>query len=278
MKWYLMVLNRYFDFNGRSSRTEYWMFVLINFFFTFLLFLLDYVIITSNNGLEFPPFSTFYSLIMFIPSISVGVRRLHDVGKSGWMMFLPLIPLIGSIWILILFIKESDQGSNKYGENPKTLFQENKKLDIKKDEFEDDSKSENRKQTYTSSENYKSKKTTINPLIKTILISFFSILIILVFIVYLLMNGSEKKDTVEKINEIEKILENRKKDPGEYPDELKEITVNRPMRISLIKDYWGNEFHYEKTNNGENYILISKGKDGILGTSDDLNKNDYNSK
>ena len=56
---------------------------------------------------------------MIIPSIAVGVRRLHDIGKSGWMMLVVFIPFVGAIWLLILFVMDSKPGANEYGPNPK---------------------------------------------------------------------------------------------------------------------------------------------------------------
>ena len=60
-----------------------------------------------------------YVLAVFIPSLAVAVRRLHDVGKSGWFYLISLIPLIGGIWLLILFVTEGDKGPNQYGPDPK---------------------------------------------------------------------------------------------------------------------------------------------------------------
>ena len=60
-----------------------------------------------------------YVLAVFIPGLAVTVRRLHDIGKSGWMFLIVLIPIIGPIWLLVLFCTDSQQGSNKWGENPK---------------------------------------------------------------------------------------------------------------------------------------------------------------
>ncbi|MBT3559904.1 MAG: DUF805 domain-containing protein [Flavobacteriaceae bacterium] len=59
------------------------------------------------------------ALVHFIPSLAVLVRRLHDVGKSGWFYFIVLIPLVGAIWLLVLFCTDGDQGENKWGPNPK---------------------------------------------------------------------------------------------------------------------------------------------------------------
>jgi uncharacterized membrane protein YhaH (DUF805 family) len=65
--------------------------------------------------------SALYGLVVLLPSLAVSVRRLHDTGKSGWMILINLIPLIGIIWILILMIKDSDPGDNEYGPNPKNI-------------------------------------------------------------------------------------------------------------------------------------------------------------
>jgi uncharacterized membrane protein YhaH (DUF805 family) len=56
---------------------------------------------------------------MFVPGLAVLVRRLHDVGKSGWMYFIALIPIIGAIWLLVLLFTDSQQGDNNWGANPK---------------------------------------------------------------------------------------------------------------------------------------------------------------
>jgi uncharacterized membrane protein YhaH (DUF805 family) len=60
-----------------------------------------------------------YSLAVLLPTLGVLVRRLHDVGKSGWYILIVLIPLIGIIWLLILLFSNSQQGENKWGPNPK---------------------------------------------------------------------------------------------------------------------------------------------------------------
>ena len=62
-----------------------------------------------------------YSLVVFIPGLAVAVRRLHDVGKSGWFFLIVLIPLVGAIWLLVLFFTDSQPGMNKYGPNPKGI-------------------------------------------------------------------------------------------------------------------------------------------------------------
>lgn len=113
MNWYLKVLQQYADFNGRARRTEFWMFVLFNLIFSIIANVLDYMFGTVYI------FSSIYALAMFIPGLAVSVRRLHDVGKSGWMILVSLIPVIGFIWLLVLFVTEGTPGENQYGPNPK---------------------------------------------------------------------------------------------------------------------------------------------------------------
>lgn len=76
--------------------------------------------------------------------------------------------------------------------------------------------------------------------------------------------------TSEKITKIELLLEKRKSTLGEYPIELKAITKNNPLKKRSILDYWNNKFHYKVIDKDSSYILISKGKDGILNTEDDI--------
>ncbi|TGV01785.1 DUF805 domain-containing protein [Flavivirga rizhaonensis] len=113
MNWYLKVLKQYADFSGRARRKEYWMFSLFNLIIT-------YGIIFISIGLEMPSLSilsSIYSLAVLIPSIAVGVRRMHDAGKSGWFLLIP-------IYNLILACTDSEAGSNKWGANPKSDAEE----------------------------------------------------------------------------------------------------------------------------------------------------------
>ncbi len=117
MKWYLKVLGQYADFNGRARRMEYWMFVLFNLIFSVAAMMLDQAVASNSGDVGF--FYVIYALAVFIPNLAVGVRRLHDVGKSGWMLLVSLIPLIGAIWLFVLFVTDSEPGANEYGANPK---------------------------------------------------------------------------------------------------------------------------------------------------------------
>ena len=119
MNWYLKALNQYAVFNGRARRKEYWMFVLFNFIFALSTIVLDNLFGTAIRGLGYGPVYILYVLAVFIPGLAVSVRRLHDVGKSGWMILISLIPLLGSIWLLVLLATDSDPGENEYGPSPK---------------------------------------------------------------------------------------------------------------------------------------------------------------
>lgn len=119
MEWYLKVLREYANFEGRSRRKEYWMFILYNILISFLATVLDAIIGSKMGGFGF--FAGLYALAILIPTIAVSVRRLHDIGKSGWMMIAVLIPIVGGIWLLILFIQEGTPGQNEYGVNPKEM-------------------------------------------------------------------------------------------------------------------------------------------------------------
>lgn len=111
-EWYLKVLSQYTDFSGRARRKEYWMFVLANFIITLLLGVIDYFI-------GYKIFEGLYSIAILIPSLAVCVRRLHDIGKSGLWMLICFIPVIGEIWLIVLFCQDSQYGKNQWGENPK---------------------------------------------------------------------------------------------------------------------------------------------------------------
>ncbi|MFM7195361.1 MAG: DUF805 domain-containing protein [Bacteroidota bacterium] len=119
MNWYLKVLNNYAVFTGRARRSEFWMFLLFNLIFAVVATILDNILGTTIDPLPYGLIYLLYVLAVFIPGLAVTVRRLHDVGKSGWMYFIVLIPLVGAIWLLVLLATDSNPGENKYGANPK---------------------------------------------------------------------------------------------------------------------------------------------------------------
>lgn len=114
MKWYLQPLKKYAVFKGRARRKEYWGFALFNFITAFVLSFIE-VMAGSDQGL----LPTLYVWAILLPSLAVGVRRLHDTGRSGWWLFLNFVPLIGSIVIFIFLLQDSEPGENQYGPNPK---------------------------------------------------------------------------------------------------------------------------------------------------------------
>lgn len=121
MKWYLLALSKYAVFTGRSRRTEFWFFALFNFIFAIAAMVLDMILGITFGGIGYGPIYVIYVLAMLIPGIAVAVRRLHDVGKSGFMLFIAIIPIIGAIWLLVLYVTDSMPGDNEYGPNPKDV-------------------------------------------------------------------------------------------------------------------------------------------------------------
>ncbi len=120
MKWYLKVVKEnYANFQGRARRQEYWMFLLFNIIFLIVAMVLDNVFGLAFEGIGYGPLYVVYSLAVLVPGLAVAVRRLHDIGKSGWMILVGLIPLIGFIWLLVLYVTEGEKGDNQYGPDPK---------------------------------------------------------------------------------------------------------------------------------------------------------------
>lgn len=119
MNWYLKVLRNYANFNGRARRKEYWMFFLFNTIFAIMAMILDNVFGIAINGVGYGGLYILYGLFALVPGLAVLVRRLHDVGKSGWMMLIAFIPIIGGIWLIVLMCMDGEAGSNQYGPNPK---------------------------------------------------------------------------------------------------------------------------------------------------------------
>ncbi len=119
MSWWLAAMKKYVDFSGRARRKEYWMFVLFNLIFMILALILDAILGSANENLGYGLFYTLFSLGILLPTWSVTVRRLHDVGKSGWWIFISIIPLIGGLWLFILTITDGQPEAHQYGLNPK---------------------------------------------------------------------------------------------------------------------------------------------------------------
>ncbi len=106
-EWYLVPWQKFVDFEGRARRKEFWTFVLVNIVIS--------VIISSIST----TLGSLFSLAIFIPSLAVSVRRLHDIGKTGWWLLIGFIPLVGLIVLIYFYVQEGQSGSNEYGTNPK---------------------------------------------------------------------------------------------------------------------------------------------------------------
>ncbi|MFC1503191.1 DUF805 domain-containing protein [Pseudomonadota bacterium] len=119
MNWYLHVLKNYAVFRGRARRQEYWYFFLFNILISIAFSFVDTLLATPGTEQGAGVLGTIYSLAVLIPSIAVGVRRLHDTGRTGWWMLIGLIPLIGALVLIYFFVLDSQPGSNEYGVNPK---------------------------------------------------------------------------------------------------------------------------------------------------------------
>jgi uncharacterized membrane protein YhaH (DUF805 family) len=127
MNWYLKVLKQYADFSGRARRKEYWLFCLFNVvFFIAAIILGNGNLLSTTSGAEqsmgghyWLLYCSLYILAVLIPSLAVAVRRLHDIGKSGWNYLISLVPFAGVIVLLVWFCTDSQSGENKWGANPK---------------------------------------------------------------------------------------------------------------------------------------------------------------
>ncbi|MFC1916235.1 DUF805 domain-containing protein [Chloroflexota bacterium] len=117
MSWYLQVLKKYAAFCGRARRKEYWYFFLFNAIIGIALGWIGNLLWTNNV------LSGLYSLFVFLPSLGVSIRRLHDTGSSGWWLLIGLIPLIGTIILLVYMVSDSQEGTNQYGPSPKLVEQ-----------------------------------------------------------------------------------------------------------------------------------------------------------
>ena len=104
VKYFILAFKKFADFNGRANKREFWWYFLAS------------IIVSIVLGLISPNLSNLYALISLIPGLAIGARRLHDIGKGGWMQLVLLIPVIGIIWLIVLWAQDGDPKKNKYGE------------------------------------------------------------------------------------------------------------------------------------------------------------------
>ena len=112
---------KYITFSGRATRPEYWYFILFLFVGGIVAGLADAMIfgVEEDSG---ELLSILFSLATFLPSLAVGVRRLHDIGRSGWWLLIGLVPLIGAIVLIVWFATKSQDGANDHGPDPHGLW------------------------------------------------------------------------------------------------------------------------------------------------------------
>ncbi len=126
MNWYVEVLKKYAQFDGRARRKEYWFFALINILISMVLGFMGGIVLGLSGHSQDPTYAflglgliCLYSLAVLVPGLAVTVRRLHDTNRSGWWIFISLVPLVGGIILLIFMLQDSQLGANQYGPNPK---------------------------------------------------------------------------------------------------------------------------------------------------------------
>ena len=115
MSWFIEALKKYAVFSGRARRKEYWMYAL---FIGIIYIVLAIIAGASKSTAGLALLGIFY-LAILLPSLAVGVRRLHDTGRSGWWLLFGIVPLVGGITLLVFSCLDSEPGPNKYGPNPK---------------------------------------------------------------------------------------------------------------------------------------------------------------
>ncbi|MGR5068852.1 DUF805 domain-containing protein [Vibrio alfacsensis] len=119
--WYLGVIRNYTGFSGRARRQEYWYFTLVNILVNLVMNIIDRIMGNVFQIENFGLFGVLYALFILIPSLAVTVRRLHDTDRTGWWVFIAIIPIIGFLVMLYFLVQDSEEGTNQYGDNPKTV-------------------------------------------------------------------------------------------------------------------------------------------------------------
>jgi uncharacterized membrane protein YhaH (DUF805 family) len=128
-EWYKkVVFNNYVNFSGRARRSEFWYFTLTSIIISFILGIIESSLGLNNFettqfgfSMEGGILTNLYTLAIFLPGLSVSVRRLQDCGKSGWNILLWLVPLVGWIILIVFYATEGTNGKNEYGPDPKHL-------------------------------------------------------------------------------------------------------------------------------------------------------------
>lgn len=121
MDWFFTALKRYAVFRGRAGRPEYWYFVLLYLVCSLGMAILDALAGTVNAESGAGLFGSVFGLALLLPTIAVGVRRLHDIDRTGWWLLISLVPLIGWIVLIVFAAQPGTPGSNRFGDGPDPL-------------------------------------------------------------------------------------------------------------------------------------------------------------
>jgi uncharacterized membrane protein YhaH (DUF805 family) len=118
VNWYIQVLQKYAVFSGRARRKEFWMFVLFTILISIGLGIIDaFAGLTTEYGLGI--LGGIYSLATLIPSLALVFRRLHDTDRTAWWILIGLVPIVGSIVLLVFYCLDGTRGDNRFGSDPK---------------------------------------------------------------------------------------------------------------------------------------------------------------
>ncbi len=112
-------LSKYVDFSGRARRSEFWYFALFTFLVAVVTSVIDTALGTDYNTTGGGVVNSVVSLALFLPSLAAGVRRLHDIGKSGLWVLLILVPILGWVLLIIWWCRDTWRRENQYGPDPK---------------------------------------------------------------------------------------------------------------------------------------------------------------
>jgi len=113
------LLKKYATFTGRARRSEYWFFYLFNMIISIALSILMIILQWTSMYTVLLVIQTLFFIATLVPNFAVGIRRLHDTGRSGWNLLWALLPIVGLILLLIWFAQDSSKDDNKYGPSPK---------------------------------------------------------------------------------------------------------------------------------------------------------------
>ena len=115
------VLGKYATFEGRASRSEYWWFILACFLLAIVVGIIEGAVLAPMLGFEAfdpeagSPMSMIVSLALFLPTLAVAIRRLHDLDRSGWWYLIGFVPVIGFFVLIYWYVQPGTAGDNQFG-------------------------------------------------------------------------------------------------------------------------------------------------------------------